>query len=338
MLFRSYVNFFFALISGIVATRTVSRAEKRIELIRAGIGVSLINILLVVCLGLFQNNDLRHILYGVIYAGLNGFGCAILNLGLLPFFEHLLNAPTVFRLIELSDTNVPILKKMLTLAPGTYSHSINVANLAESACRDIGANPLIARVGSFYHDIGKIEQAEYFIENQTAGNKHEELQPSLSVAVIKSHVKVGIEKGKELGLPREIIEIISQHHGKGLINYFYAQAIKSGKRTKINPEDYSYTEAYPTSKEAAVVMLADTVEAISRTLKNPSIMKLDKMIGTAIMEKLNAGLLTESEITMKDLEIIKKRFVQILAGQFHTRIEYPDLKKTEKGNMKNEQS
>lgn len=327
----SFYNFIFAVVSGIVGTRVVARAEKRIELIKAGVVISLVNIVVVIILSFLKNLEFRDVLTGLLLAIGNGLVCAIFNLGLLPFFEHLLNAPTVFRLHELSDTNTPLLKKMLTLAPGTYSHSINVAHLAESACRDIGANPLIARVGALYHDIGKIDQAEYFIENQTSSNKHDELKPSLSAAVIKAHVKIGVEKAKELGLPKEVIEIITQHHGRGLISYFYAQAMKSDKKSKVNPEDYSYTESPPTSKESAVVMLADTIEAAARTLKKPTIAKLEKFVGTAILDKLHTGQLIEADITMKDLEIIKRRFVQILAGQFHTRIEYPDIKRIDRG-------
>ncbi len=145
----------------------------------------------------------------------------------MPIIEHILNSPTQFRLIELSDLNNPIFKKMHNLAPGTFNHSLNVANLAETACREISANPFLARAGAYYHDIGKIDQAEYFIENQTTYNKHNDLKPSMSVSVIKSHVKLGIEKAKELGLPQAVIDIIAQHHGNGLIAYFYVEALKT---------------------------------------------------------------------------------------------------------------
>jgi hypothetical protein len=215
------------------------------------------------------------------------------------------------------------MKKMLTLAPGTYTHSLNVANLAESACKEIGANHLLARVGAYYHDIGKIEQSEYFIENQKEVNKHDELKPSLSVAVIKAHVKMGIEKAKELRLPKAVLDIIAQHHGGGLISYFYAEAIKNEKNSKINREDYSYSEPVPASKEAAVVMLADTVEAATRTLKKPSVAKLEKFVWDLFLYKIQEKQLNNCELTMQHLEKVKDAFVHILSGYYHARIEYP---------------
>jgi putative nucleotidyltransferase with HDIG domain len=257
---------------------------------------------------------------------LNGLGCSMLSLGLLPILEHALNTASRFRLIELSDVNAPVLKRMLSLAPGTYSHSLSVANLAESACSAINANAILARVGAYYHDIGKIEQAEYFIENQTAYNKHDELKPSLSAAVIKAHVKLGIEKARELDLPEEVLDVIAQHHGRGVIKYFYQRALEKGENGNVASEDYSYPGTSPRSREAAVVMLADAVEAASRTLKKPTIAKLDRFVWEIIMEKFTSHELGDSELTLRDLEVIKKSFVQVLAGYFHSRIEYPKVK------------
>jgi cyclic-di-AMP phosphodiesterase PgpH len=318
--------FLFALFTAMVGSVIVSEAEKRIDLVRGSFILSGLSGLCVIPLGLFGNLGVSELASGIGWGVANGFLCGILNLGLLPFFEHMLNASTPFRLMELSDLNTPLFKRMITLAPGTYGHCISVANLAESAAREIGANPLLSRVGAYYHDIGKIDQAEYFIENQTEGNKHDELKPSLSAAVIKSHVKMGLEKGKELGLPKEVLEIITQHHGSGLISYFYVQALKKQGNTRINPEDFSYTGSPPMSREAAVVMLADTVEAASRTLNKPTVAKLEKFVWEAIMEKVTSGQLSKCDLTFRDLEMIKKTFVQILAGQFHSRIEYPDAK------------
>jgi cyclic-di-AMP phosphodiesterase PgpH len=317
------LTFLFALFSGVSGALVVQEAQRRIDLIKATMYLSLISggIIAVCALVFYDDPFILPVVLG--WGALNGFFCGFLNLGILPILEHIINEPTVFRLMELSDTNTPILKKMLTLAPGTYSHSLNVANLSESACREIGANSLIARVGAYYHDIGKIDQAEYFIENQKADNKHDDLKPSLSVAVIKSHVKIGIEKAKELKLPKSIVDIISQHHGSGLISYFYSEALKDKKNTKVTPEDYSYSESPPKSREAAVVMLADTVDAATRTLKKPSIAKLEKAIWDLIMQRFREKQLNDSDLTLKDLEIIRKTFVQILAGYFHSRIEYP---------------
>ena len=317
--------FLFAFFSGVSGTLVVMGAEKRITLVRASLVLSGLNVFVLFTLGLFSNYTATMHVWAALAGIGNGIICGVMNIGLLPFFEHSLNVPTPFRLMELSDLNTPLFKRMLILAPGTYSHSISVANLAETACREIGADPLLARVGAYYHDIGKIDQAEYFIENQTAGNKHDELKPNLSTAVIKAHVKTGIEKGKDLGLPRAVVDIIAQHHGSGLISYFYMQAMKDQETRKMSPENFSYNGTPPLSKEAAVVMLADSVEAASRLLKKPTMAKLEKFVWNTIMDKVTERQMRNTDLTFKDMEIISKTFVQILAGHFHSRIEYPDM-------------
>jgi cyclic-di-AMP phosphodiesterase PgpH len=316
-------GFLFALLSGIAATAVVLEAEKRIDLVRAGLLLSLADALLLLILGLLANYDTRMMLSLMGWGIVNGFLCGILTLGFLPIFELLLNAPTRFKLMELSDLNSPIFKRMLSQAPGTYTHSISVANLAETACEAIGANALLARVSAYYHDIGKVDQADYFVENQKTYNRHDLLRPSLSVAVIKSHVRIGIEKARELNLPQAIVDIIAQHHGRGLITFFYHRAMKEGKNPRISRDDYSYPGVRPKTKEAAVLMLADTVEAASRTLKHPTETRLETFVQDMIMEKFNSGELGDSNLTFRDLELIRKSFVHILSGYFHTRIEYP---------------
>lgn len=323
-------NFLYAFISGVSGSLVVYKAENRITLIKAGFIISLVNSSVIIMLGLIRNAELAFYFDAVVLSVVNGFLCGVLTLGLLPILEHILNAPTPFRLMELSDLNTPLFKRMLILAPGTYSHSVSVANLAETAAKEIGANALLARVGAYYHDIGKIDQAEYFIENQKAGNKHDDLKATLSTAVIKSHVKIGYEKAKELGLPDEVMEIIAQHHGSGKISYFYMKAMKEQKiDQKLLPEDFSYNGTPPVSREAAVVMLADTVEAATRTLKNPTMAKLDRFAWELIMEKISSGQMRNSGLTFTDMETIKNSFVQILGGSFHTRIEYPGQKEGE---------
>ena len=315
----------FALLSGISGIAVVARAETRIDLIRAGLTVSLLNVPALFALGFMNNADSAWFLAATVGGVANGFLSGVLALGFLPILDHALNTATRFRLMELSDVNAPVLKRMLTLAPGTYTHSLAVANLAESACTAIGANHLLARVGAYYHDIGKIDQAEYFVENQTNENKHDELKPSLSVAVIKSHVKIGVERAKELSLPAEIVDIISQHHGRDLIKFFYHRAKTSKSSGPVSAGDYSYKGARPRSREAAVVMLADAAEASTRTLRRPSVAKLEKAVWEIIMDRFSSGELSESALTFRDLDVIKTSFVHILAGHFHTRIEYPKL-------------
>ncbi|MBN1646427.1 MAG: HDIG domain-containing protein [Spirochaetales bacterium] len=314
--------FLFAFMSGIGGVIAVQGAKKRINLINASLVLSAMHVFFILTISLLGNYSLSSFFKAVGWSVLNGFICGILNLGILPFVEHILNAPTPFRLMELSDLNTALFRKMITVAPGTYGHSVSVANLAESACREIGADPLLARVGAYYHDIGKIDQPEYFIENQSSVNKHDELKPNLSAAIIKSHLKIGIERAKEIGLPQEVIEIISEHHGNSIINYFYNQA-KKGKENVL-PEDFSYSGNPPSSKEAAVVMLADSVEAASRTIDKPTIAKLDKFIWKIIMDKMECGQFDNSPVSFRELKIIKDTFVHILAGHFHSRIEYPD--------------
>ncbi len=319
--------FLFAFLSGIAGAAVVMNAEKRIDLIRAGFLLSVLNCAILIVLGLLSNMELGR-LFSVMTAGIvNGFFCGVLTLGLLPLFEHLLNAPTRFRLMELSDLNSALFKRMLSLAPGTFTHSTNVANMAETACEAIGANALLARVAAYYHDIGKIDQADYFIENQKRYNKHDGMKASLSAAVIKSHVRIGIEKAKELSLPQAIIDIIAQHHGRGLIRYFYDRAVNEEKNHGVSRDAYSYPGVRPKSKEAAVLMLADTVEAASRTLKKPTESRLERFVRDAIADKLESDELGDSNLTLRDLEVIRKSFVRILEGYFHTRIEYPKLKR-----------
>ena len=322
----------FIMASGLIGIQVIIFSEKRIDLVRGSLLITAVHCLLVIIIGLIMQQEFSWILFSMAIVTVNAFISTMLNLVFLPILEHVTNAPTVFRLIELSDTSTPLFDRLLITAPGTYNHSMSVASMSESAARAIGARHLLARVGALYHDIGKIEQPGYFIENQTGSNKHDELKPSLSVAVIKSHVKLGIEKAKELKLPQEVVDIVGQHHGNGLIEYFYMEARKGeGENGKVNPEEYSYNGRPPTSRESAIVMLADTIEASTRTLKKPTIAKLEKYIWSRIMDRLTNRQLMNSDLTFSDLEKIKQSFVQILAGQFHSRIEYP---KMEEGNNK----
>ena len=317
--------FLFAFLGGIAGTAVVMRADRRIDLVRAGVLLAAAEGLVVIVLGLLGNYEPRMVA-GLVGSGLaNGFLCGILTLGFLPVLELILNEPTRFKLMELSDLNSPIFKRMLSQAPGTYTHSISVANLAETACEAIGANALLARVSAYYHDIGKVEQADYFVENQKARNRHDDMRPSLSVAVIKSHVRIGIEKARELNLPQAIIDIIAQHHGRGLITYFYHRAVKEGRSPRVSRDDYTYPGVRPKSKEAAVLMLADTVEAACRSLKRPTESRLERIVQDMVMEKFNSGDLNDSTLTLRDLELIRRSFVHILEGTYHTRIEYPKL-------------
>ena len=247
---------------------------------------------------------------------------------LLPIVELALNLPTSFRLHELAYSDSPVLTRLSQVAQGTYNHSRVVADLAYSAARSIGANALLARVGGLYHDIGKADHPEYFIENQGGDNKHDDLKASLSAAIIKSHVKLGMEKGRDAGLPQEVLDIIGEHHGNDVILYFYneakQEAAASARDIEVSKEDFSYNGTPPSSPEAAVVMLSDCVEAATRTIKRPTTMKYQKLIHQIIMGKIDRHQLDGSRLSLTDLEDITVSFINTLVGRDHHRIEYPD--------------
>jgi putative nucleotidyltransferase with HDIG domain len=316
--------YIFALVSGAVASYALRKAERRMDLVKAGLIIAGANCVAAIVILLTRGAGPAGYPPMLFWAGFNGLVSGMLVLGFLPPLEHALNTATTFRLIELSDLTSPMLKRLFTAAPGTYSHSIMVANLAEAACQDIGANPLLARVGAYYHDIGKMENPDYFVENQTVYNRHDDTPPRLSATVIRSHVKLGVEKARSLSLPREVIDIIAEHHGNSVITWFYNKALK--QEAQVNMEDFTYTGNPPRSRESAVVMLADVTEAAVRTLNKPTAAKLEKFIQTLIDAKVEHGQLSESELTFRDLDTIKNAFVRVLAGYYHSRIEYPKLK------------
>lgn len=320
----SEIYLIFVLVSSITGLLVLPKGEKRIDLLRAGVLLGLVHFLIILALTFYRRSLGGAALVDLVLALLSGPVASLLVMFLLPLFEQFMNSCTTFRLTELSNLNDPIMKRMFIRAPGTYVHSINVAYMAEPACKSIGANSLLARVGGYYHDIGKIDQAEYYIENQKEGNKHDELKASLSAAIIKSHVKAGVEKARELKLPNEIVEIIAQHHGTSLIRYFYDRAMKNdNSKATVKKEDFCHPGPRPQTKEAAVVMLADTVEAATRTLRKPTRAKLEKYIWELMIDRFQTGELNDSGLTLKELEIIKENFVHVLTGHFHSRIEYP---------------
>lgn len=318
------VVFLYVLVTGFAACRIARKLENRIQLVFAALITAMVNIVTAFLLKVIFNENFDG--SGIIAFGLaiNGFFSGILALGFITPLEQILNTASVFRLTDLSDLNNPIMRKMLLTASGTYNHSLMVAQLAENACKTIGANSLVARVGAYYHDMGKIDQSEYFVENQSGENKHDEINPNLSVSIIRSHVKKGVEMAVSMRLPKQVIDIISEHHGNGVMQYFYQEALKENPDTKV--EDYSYSGNPPTSKESGVVMLADTVEAACRTLDKPTVPRLEKFIHTLIEAKMQAGQLKNCALTFGELTKIQETFVSILAGYYHSRIEYPDQK------------
>lgn len=317
-------TFIFTLSICLFSSVLVRKIERRLDLVFVSLVLAILEMVLVILIMVIFNEtftDLPKLLIGI---AINGFLSGILTLGFLTPLEIILNTASVFRLMDLSDLNTPLMRKMLVSAGGTYNHSMMVAQLAENACRAIGANPLIARVGAYYHDIGKIEQPEYFVENQKGQNKHDTISPTLSASVIKSHVRKGVEKARQMHMPQVIIDIIAEHHGNSVIAYFYNEAKE--KDPSLSPEDFSYPGHPPTTVESAVVMLADTVEAACHTLENPSVPRLEKFITTLVNGKVEHKQLDSCALTFRDITKIKDAFVQVLAGYYHTRIEYPDQK------------
>ena len=319
--------FLYTFATSLCSVVIVHKIEKRIDLIFASIVLALYNIVMLVLFIVISNETFTNMGRSIVGVAVNGFISGILTLGFLTPLEIILNTASVFRLMDLSDLNNPLMRKMLVNASGTYNHSMMVAQLAENACREIGANPLIARVGAYYHDIGKLEQSQYFVENQKGENKHDDINPTLSASVIKSHVKKGIEKAQQLHLPKSIVDIIAEHHGNSVIAYFYNEAKE--KDPTLTPEDFSYPGNPPSTRESAVVMLADTVEAACRTLEKPSVTRLEKFITTLINAKVEHKQLDNCDLTFRDVSKIKEAFVQVLAGYYHSRIEYPDQKNQE---------
>jgi len=317
-------SYIIALVSGTAASTVLSNSQNRMSLIKAGLLIAAANCAAVIIMLLVHGSTLHNYPVLLFWAALNGIACGMLTIGFLPPLEHFLNAVTPFRLMELSDLNAPILKKLFTTAPGTYSHSLMVANLAEQACQDIGANAMLARVGAYYHDIGKMDNPSYFVENQTDYNKHDEIAPRLSATIIRSHVKLGVEKALSLGLPKDVVSIIAEHHGNSVISWFYNKAAE--QESSVNKEDFSYPGTPPRSKESAIVMLADITEAAVRTLIKPTAAKMEKFIQQLFQSKIDHGQLSESDLSFFELEIIKKAFVKVLAGYYHSRIEYPKQK------------
>ncbi len=258
------------------------------------------------------------------YGLFNGFISTILTMGLLPIFESFFDVTTDITLLELSDLNRPLLKRLSLEAPGTYHHSIIVGNLAEAGAKSIGAKSLLARVGAYYHDIGKVEKPEYFVENQMgAKSKHEKLTPSMSALILESHVKEGIEVAKRANLPQAVIDFIGQHHGTTLMSYFYNKALERGAGQNLRDE-YRYPGPKPRSKEAAIVMLADAVEAASRSLDDPKPSRLKSVIKKIIDSKLQSGELADSNLTFSELSAIEQAFLPVLISMFHPRVEYPE--------------
>ncbi|WP_438446231.1 HD family phosphohydrolase [Gorillibacterium sp. sgz5001074] len=324
---------FVAMVMNFTAVHSLHRASQRSSILRAGIMVSLFGLLSMLVLFLL---DIHYTVKDITFASFfmlgGGLLTAVLVIGLMPFFETAFGILSPLKLVELSNPNHPLLRKLLTETPGTYHHSVMVGNLSEAAAEAVGADGLLCRVGSYYHDIGKTKRPSYFIENQqNIENPHDSIDPSLSKSIIVAHARDGVEMLKEYKIPKQIRDITEQHHGTTLLKYFYIKAVQQlgeDSDKKVPEEDYRYPGPKAQTKEAAIVGIADSVEAAVRSLRNPTIEQIDSIVQKIIKSRLDDGQFNECDLTLKELDTVAKALKETLLGIFHSRIEYPsDLPK-----------
>ena len=308
--------------AGMVGIFVGSKVKTRLRSFLTGFAVSVPILVMIACLEYHRG-------IGVVYLLLYGLEAGVLSsllfMALLPVFEVLFNCVTDYRLRELTDHDAPLMRELKDRAPGTFNHCIVVAHLAEACAISLGEDTALARAGAYYHDVGKLRQPEYFTENQTGYNPHNELSPELSADIIRAHAKDGYELILSRRLPQILADIAVQHHGTMPIKYFYAKALKMSDG-ELNIEDFSYGGPKPQTKIAAIIMIADASEAISRTLPVRSPEKVENAVREIIEERMDLGQFDECNVTMKDLTVIKETIVSVLTGVYHSRIQYPKLK------------
>ncbi|OYD58309.1 hypothetical protein CGZ90_08665 [Fictibacillus aquaticus] len=328
----NFVMALYILISGIAGVVYLGKKHIKNKIIRAGFFVSFVNICSVLFILLVQDGTYSAAETGAELgaAFISGFLSSVLTLGLLPVIESWFGILSTAKLIELSNPNHPLLRKVLMEAPGTYHHSIMVANLSEAACESVGANGLLARVGSYYHDVGKAKRPHFFIENQmNMENPHDKIAPHLSKTIITAHPYDGADMIREFKLPKEIVDIAEQHHGTTLLKYFYHKACQQSDK-EISESEFRYPGPKAQTKETAIIGVSDAVEAAVRSLSRPTPVKIEQIIKKIIAERLEDGQFDECDITLKELDTVATTLSNTLKGIFHSRIEYPEeMKKVE---------
>ena len=315
-----------AVIGGTLAAFVVSGANQRSRLSASGLVIAVVNAAVIACVGLITKSSILTMATNAAIVAVNGMLSTIFTIGTLPFFESTFRIITPLKLLELSNPNQPLIKKLLMEAPGTYHHSLMVGNLAEVATEAIHGNALLARVGAYYHDVGKLKRPNFFKENQLSENPHDRMTPNLSTLVITSHTSDGAEIAEKYKVPQAVRDIISQHHGTTLVAYFYYKAKKNDRNDSVKQEDFRYQGPEPSTKEAAVVMLADSVEAAVRSMVEKTEGKMEGLIRKIIKDKLDDGQLDHCDLTLKELDTIAKAFMRVFGGYFHEREEYPEMK------------
>lgn len=315
-----------AILSSILGAMVLKKLQQRNDIIYASLFIGITNVILTFTVGFLLSNNVFEVMKRSGCSFLASVIAGVLTIGFLPLFESTFDIVTTIKLLELSNPNHPIQKKLLLEAPGTYHHSVLVANLAEAAAEQVGGNPVLARVSAYYHDIGKIKRPMFFKENQMGkANPHDKINPNLSTLIITSHIKDGLELAREYKLPKVIQDAIEQHHGTSLVKYFYITAKNnSEKPEEIKEDDFRYQGPIPESKEVAILMLADGVEAAVRSINEPTKGKIEEMVNNIIKARLSEDQLDNCDLTLKDLNKIRKAFLKTLSGIYHHRIEYPE--------------
>ncbi|OPA78412.1 metal-dependent phosphohydrolase [Paenibacillus selenitireducens] len=322
---------FVAAVVSFASVFAIHRASQRSTILKAGIMICLFGSLSVAMLAMINGDSFvqRDVLYAIGFAFASGLLTAVFVVGLMPFFEITFGILSALKLVELSNPNHPLLRKLLTETPGTYHHSVMVGNLSEAAAEAIGADGLLCRVGSFYHDIGKTKRPSYFIENQTnIENPHDAIEPKLSKSIITAHPRDGVEMLKDYKIPKPIRDIAEQHHGTTFLKFFYYKALKQAEEQGVEPDftedDFRYPGPKAQSKESAIVGISDCVEAAVRSLRNPTVDQIEAMIAKIIRDRLDDSQYNECDLTMKELDTVAHSLKETVMGIFHSRIEYPD--------------
>jgi putative nucleotidyltransferase with HDIG domain len=311
----------YLLVSAMMGIVYMRKINSRMNIIKAGLVVCVGNILMIIAIAALRNNLGSQIISNAIYAVGSGVISSIATIGVVMVWESIFNIATPFKLLELSAPGEPLMQKLIVKAPGTYHHSLIVSNMAEMAAEDVNANALLARVGAYYHDIGKADKAAYFRENQASGqNPHDHISPDVSAKIIKNHVRDGEFLGQKQHLPPEVIEFIYSHHGTSEITYFKFEAEKAGYD---GDEDFRYHGQLPESKETSIVMLADSIEAAVRSMDYQDPDSILEMIERIVHKKVREGQLARSRLSFAELETIKKSFQTVLVGVYHGRVKYP---------------
>lgn len=319
--------------SGSLGIVIVHNRSDRTGVVLAGLGCAAICVVMSIATGLINNADFNSVLINSCWAGASGILSGLLCVGLQPVIENLFNLPTRARLNELANPNRPLMRRLLLEAPGTYHHSIMVANLAEAAANVVGANGVLCRVGAYYHDVGKLKRPLYFSENQMGDNPHDRTDPRVSAAIILAHPHDGVNLALKERMPKAVCDIIATHHGRTTVAYFLDRAIKRSGEENVNRDEFTYDAPLPSTREEAIVMLADPVEAAARALPNKDPQALEELIIKLTDARMRNGDLDNCKLTLHDIGLIRKSFMTVLMGMYHERVEYPEDNKSKKGRQ-----